>query len=67
MESDLKRWRGARVLERSRPNASPKARGVLKQRLRGLIAEMRTAGLPLDAIRAEFDSIARRLPSEAEK
>ncbi len=64
---DLKRRRGALVLERSRPNASARERGELKQRLRGLIAEMRTAGLPLDAIRAEFDSIARRLVGEAEK
>src|SRR5208283_3119320 len=46
---DLKRRRGALVLERSRPNASARERGALKQRLRGLIAEMRTAGLPLDA------------------
>jgi DNA-binding transcriptional regulator YhcF (GntR family) len=64
---DLKRRRGALVLERSRPRASAKERGALKQRLRGLIAEMRTAGLPLDTIRAEFDSIARRLVGEPEK
>lgn len=64
---DLKRRRGATVLDRATPNASAKERGALQQRLRELIAEMRTAGLPLDAIRAEFDSIARRLASERGK
>ena len=64
---DLKRRRGAVVLERSRPNASAKERGALRQRLRGLIAEMRTAGLPLDAIRAEFDLIAQRFLAERGK
>lgn len=59
---DLKRRRGALVLERSRPSASAKERGALKQRLRGLIAEMRSAGLPLKSIRAEFDSIVGRRP-----
>ena len=64
---DLKRGRGALVVERARPNASAKERGALRQRLRGLIAEMRTAGVPLDAIRAEFDSIAQRLATGQEK
>jgi len=64
---DLKRRRGALVLERSRPNASAKERGALRQRLRGLVAEMRTAGLPLDAIRAEFDLIAQGLALRREK
>ncbi len=64
---DLKRGRGALVVERARPNASAKERGALRQRLRELIAEMRTAGVPLDAIRAEFDSIAQRLATGQEK
>jgi len=64
---DVKRGRGALVVERARPNASAKERGALRQRLRGLIAEMRTAGLPLDAIRAEFESIAQRLATGREK
>jgi GntR family transcriptional regulator len=64
---DLKRGRGTVVLERAARNASAKDRGALRQRLRGLIAEMRTAGLPLAAIRAEFDSIARRLAGALEK
>jgi GntR family transcriptional regulator len=64
---DLKRRRGALVLERSRPSASAKEHGALRQRLRGLVAEMRTAGLPLDAIRAEFDSIAGRLATLRER
>jgi hypothetical protein len=55
------------VLDRVAPNASAKQRGELRQRLRGLIAEMCTAGLPLDAIRAEFDSIAQRLATAREK
>jgi len=57
---DLKRRRGAMVLDRVAPNASARERGALKQRLRGLVAEMRTAGVPLDAIRADFESIAQR-------
>ena len=64
---DLKRRRGALVLDRVAPNASARERSELRQRLRGLIAEMRTAGLPLDAIRAEFDSIAQRLATAREK
>jgi GntR family transcriptional regulator len=64
---DLKRRRGALVLERAVPNASAKERGALRQRLRGLVAEMRTAGLAIDAIRAEFDSIAQGLAGEREK
>jgi GntR family transcriptional regulator len=64
---DLKRRRGALVLERAVPNASAKKRGALRQRLRGLVAEMRTAGVPIDAIRAEFDSIAQRLATERQK
>ena len=64
---DLKRRRGAMVVERATPNASARERGALRQRLRGLIAEMRTAGVPLEAIREEFDSIAQRLAAEREK
>ncbi len=60
---DLRRRRGAMVLDRVTPNAGAKQRGALRERLRGLIAEMRTAGLPLESIRAEFDSIVRRDPS----
>jgi DNA-binding transcriptional regulator YhcF (GntR family) len=58
---DLKRRRGARVLARATPNTTARERGALRRRLGGLVAEMRTAGLPVDAIRAEFDLIARRL------
>jgi len=64
---DLRRRRGATVLERAIPNASARERGALRQRLRGLIAEMRTAGLPIDAIRAEFDSIALKAIKDEEK
>lgn len=64
---DLKRRRGAMVVERVASNASARERGALRQRLRGLIAEMRAAGVSLDAIKAEFDSIARRLAGERGK
>jgi len=64
---DLKRGRGATVLERATPSASAKERGALRQRLRGLIAEMRTAGVSLATIRAEFDTIARQISGEAEE
>lgn len=64
---DLRRGRGAMVVERATPNASAKERGALRQRLRGLIAEMRTAGVSIAAIREEFDAIARQLAGEREK
>jgi len=64
---DLRRRRGAMVVERATPNASARERGALSRRLRGLIAEMQTAGLPLDAIRAEFDSITHRLATRKGK
>jgi GntR family transcriptional regulator len=63
---ELKRGRGAIVVERTVPIASTKERGALRQRLRGLIAEMRTAGVSLATIRAEFEVIARG-NSEQEK
>jgi GntR family transcriptional regulator len=64
---DLRRGRGAIVIQRATPNASAKERGALRQRLRGLIAEMRTAGVSIAAIRDEFDAIARHLGGEREK
>jgi len=64
---DLRRGRGAIVVERAMPNASAKERGALRQRLRGLIAEMRTAGVSIGAIRDEFDAIARQLAGGREK
>jgi len=64
---DLRRGRGAIVVERAMPNASAKERGALRQRLRGLIAEMRTAGVSIAAIRDEFDAIARQLAGGREK
>jgi GntR family transcriptional regulator len=64
---DLRRRRGAIVVARTTPNASAKDRGALRQRLRGLVAEMRTAGVSLAAIRAEFDAIAGPNSDEEEK
>ena len=64
---DLRRRRGAVVLERATPSASAKDRGALRQRLRGLIAEMCTAGVSIASIREEFDAIARQLAGEREE
>jgi GntR family transcriptional regulator len=64
---DLRRKRGAVVVERPGSKASAKERGTLRNRLRGLIAEMRTAGVPIDTIRAEFHSIAEALASSSPK
>ena len=64
---DLRRRRGAMVLDRATPNPGAKQRGALRERLRGLIAEMRTAGLALESIQVEFDSIVRRDPGAKEE
>jgi len=64
---DLRRGRGAIVVARATPSASAKERGALRQRLRGLVAEMRTAGVSLANIRAEFDAIAGQNSDEEEK
>jgi len=64
---ELKRGRGAVVVERAPGSSSAKERGALRQRLRGLVAEMRTAGVSLATIRAEFDTIAAQNPDEQEK
>jgi GntR family transcriptional regulator len=64
---DLRRGRGAIIVARATPSASAKDRGALRQRLRGLVAEMRTAGVSLAAIRAEFDTIAGQNSDEEEK
>jgi DNA-binding transcriptional regulator YhcF (GntR family) len=63
----LKRRSGAVVLQRPSPNASAKERGLLRQRLRGLIAEMRTAGLPFETIQDEFRSVAAGLEIDPRK
>lgn len=64
---DLRRRRGAIVVERASPNANAKERGALRQRLRGLVAEMRTAGVSIASIREEFDAIARQLADQRGK
>jgi GntR family transcriptional regulator len=64
---DLRRKRGAMVVERPDQNVSAKERGALRNRLRGLIAEMRTAGVPIETIRAEFHSIAESLATSPQK
>ena len=64
---DLRRKRGATVVERPASNPSAKERGALRNRLRGLIAEMRTAGVSIDTIRTEFHSIAEALGTSSSK
>jgi GntR family transcriptional regulator len=64
---ELKRGRGAIVVERATPSAGAKERGALRQRLRGLVAEMRTAGVSLAMILAEFDAIAGQNSDGKEK
>jgi GntR family transcriptional regulator len=64
---ELRRRRGATVLERATPKATARERGALHQRLQALVAEMRTAGVPLAAIRDEFQAIAEQFAGGGKK
>jgi GntR family transcriptional regulator len=57
---DLRRRRGAMVVERSDPDADPRARGEFARRLRELVAKALADGVPLSAITRELDGLARK-------
>ncbi|HUA36011.1 MAG TPA: GntR family transcriptional regulator [Candidatus Binataceae bacterium] len=57
----LERGRGAVVTARSTPAATNKARVAFAQRLRGLIAQVRAAGVSPQVIRSEFEDVAESL------
>ena len=62
---DLRRGRGATVIDRPRPAASPEAHAQFAQRLEELVAKAIAEGLREDVIARELDSISRRLQKEA--
>jgi DNA-binding transcriptional regulator YhcF (GntR family) len=59
---DLRHGRGATVVERRLP-AAPQAENVreFRDRLRSLVAQMRSAGVPAGRIAAELRSLAAEL------
>src|SRR5262245_56083894 len=57
----LGRGRGAIVMARSTPSATPMVRNAFAQRLRNLIAQVRAAGVPPQVIRSEFEEAAAAL------
>ena len=55
---DLKRRRGAMVIERSRPVADPGRTEVFRQRVRSIVAEFRAAGLSRRQVSHELRLLA---------
>jgi len=60
---DLRRRRGAIVIERAMPEQQPEAAAQLSRSFRQLIAQARTEGLPVRAIRNELERLIRELSS----
>ncbi|HUE02659.1 MAG TPA: GntR family transcriptional regulator [Bryobacteraceae bacterium] len=58
---DLKRRRGATVLERPRPEATPEARAKFVRRLQELAARATAEGVPAAAIVRELGDLTRKL------
>jgi DNA-binding transcriptional regulator YhcF (GntR family) len=58
---ELKRRHGATVTERRNPKAAPAARADFGKRLRELIAQVRSEGLTLPAIRNELATVTNEL------
>jgi len=58
---DLRRGRGAMVLERPMPRAMPGARSEFARRLSELAAKAITEGVPAADVAAELESLARRV------
>jgi DNA-binding transcriptional regulator YhcF (GntR family) len=58
---DLRRRRGAVVIERAIPEQQPQAAAQFSHSLRQLIAQARTEGLPVRAIRNELERLIREL------
>jgi GntR family transcriptional regulator len=64
---DLRRGRGAIVLDRTRPAPPPQARTSLMQRLRELTAEAQASGLPPRVIADSMRSVATQLTNAISK
>jgi len=58
---DLKRRRGAQVLERSKRAPGPQKRAQFARRLREMIAELRADGVRIDDIRRELNLAVKGL------
>lgn len=58
---DLKRRRGAQVLERRKRTADPQKREQFARRLREMIAELKADGVRLDDIRRELNLVMKGL------
>lgn len=58
---DLKRRRGATVVDRQAPEPANSQREVLRKRLRELVAEMRAAGFTTSEVQAELASLIEGL------
>jgi DNA-binding transcriptional regulator YhcF (GntR family) len=58
---DLRRRRGAIVIERVMPEQQPEAAAQFRRNLHQLIAQARTEGLPVRAIRNELERLIREL------
>lgn len=58
---DLKRRRGATVVERPRPEATPEARAKFVRRLQELAARATAEGVPAAAIVRELGDLTRKL------
>jgi GntR family transcriptional regulator len=60
---DLKRGRGATVLQRPYPSPTPEAQSQFARHLDELVAKARAEGLPESAIAEHLDSLVTRLRS----
>ena len=58
---NLKRGRGATVVERPRPDATPEAHAKFARRLEELTAHAIAEGVPAEAIVRDLDEISRKL------
>ena len=58
---DLRRRRGATVVERRRPGATPEARAQFARRLEELVAKAVTEGVPEVSIARELEAFSRKL------
>lgn len=58
---DLRRGRGAVVIERREPRASARARTEFSRRLEALVAKAAADGLSPQAVAREFETLARKL------
>ena len=58
---DLKRGRGATVVERPRPDATPEAHAKFARHLQELAARAIADGVPAAAIARELDDLSRKL------